>query len=316
MARREDTSLASLLLSQRLVEVGSSPLKASEYWTTMSTVGDLAQLLGQSVTDLAELLDGDVSLAERIASLQDGATAVAFALEELEQIGVEVVTPVDEGYPARLVERLGHRAPPILYVAGPTELLDGPGVGVVGSRGVDEAGGEIAREVARAAVRHRHTVVSGGARGVDQLAMAAGLEAGGRVVGVLAENLLRRLREPETRAAILDGSVCLCTPYKPTAGFNVANAMGRNKVVYALSDATVVVASDLKKGGTWAGAHEAIRHRTCDVVVWTGEGAGEGNEKLVAEGGRPLVAVDALFPLSVVERVVATEPADQLTLGL
>ncbi len=315
MARRDDTSLASLLLSQRLVEVGSSPLKASEYWTTMSTVGDLAQLLGQSVTDLAELLGGDVSLAERIASLQDGATAVAFALEELEQIGVEVVTPVDEGYPARL-ERLGHRAPPILYVAGPIELLDGPGVGVVGSRGVDEAGGEIAREVARAAVRHRHTVVSGGARGVDQLAMAAGLEAGGRVVGVLAENLLRRLREPETRAAILDGSVCLCTPYKPTAGFNVANAMGRNKVVYALSDATVVVASDLKKGGTWAGAHEAIRDRTCDVVVWTGEGAGEGNEKLVAEGGRPLVAVAALFPLSVVECVVATEPADQLTLGL
>lgn len=317
MSRRDDASLASLLLSQRLVDVGAAPLKASEYWKVHAAVPQLGDLLGQRVDEVARQLDDDQELAARVVPLLDGATAVAFELENLEQSGIKVISPADDAYPARLVERLGCAAPPVLYVAGAVDLLNGASIGIVGSRGVDEDGAEVARATARSAVRHGYSVASGGAKGVDQLAMRAGLESGGQVVGVLAENLVRRLRETETRSAVIDGLVCLCTPFKPTAGFSVVNAMGRNKVVYALSEATLVVASDFKKGGTWAGAHEAIRNRTCDVVVWTGTGGGEGNEKLVAEGGRPIADVDDLFPLAVMDRGLANVPAaDQLKLEI
>jgi predicted Rossmann fold nucleotide-binding protein DprA/Smf involved in DNA uptake len=316
MPRRDDTSLASLLLSQRLVDVGAAPLKASEYWRVRSAVEDLASLLGQSAGEVETRL-GDADLAERVGALLDGARAVAVELENLEQSGVAIITPTDETYPQRLLERLRVGAPPILYVAGPTDLLSTPALGIVGSRSVDADGADIARGAARQAVSRGYTVVSGGAKGVDQLAMQAAFEAGGRVVGVLAENLLRRLRDADTRSAVLDGLACLCTPFKPSAGFSVANAMGRNKVVYGLSEATLVVASDLKKGGTWAGAHEAIRNRTCDVVIWTGAGAGEGNEKLAAEGGRPIADLEDLFPLASVERETPDEAkADQLTLEI
>lgn len=89
--------------------------------------------------------------------------------------------------------------------------------------------------------------------------------------------------EPETRSAVIEGQACLCTPLKPSAGFSVANAVGLNKVVYGLSNATLVVASDLKKGGTWAGAHEAIRNRTCDVGV---DGSERGRGQREAGRGR------------------------------
>ncbi|MEQ1668554.1 MAG: DNA-processing protein DprA, partial [Sulfuriferula sp.] len=36
------------------------------------------------------------------------------------------------------------------------------------------------------------------------------------------------------------------------------NAMQRNKLIYALADASLVVSSDLNKGGTWAGAIEQL----------------------------------------------------------
>ena len=226
-------------------------------------------------------------LAERVAALLEGATALAFELERLEQSGLSVMSSFDDGYPAALTSRLGAGAPPLLYVAGPADLLATGALGIVGSRDVAPAAADVAQQAARSAVANDLAVVSGGAKGVDQLAMAAALEADGRVIGVLAESLARRVRDPDTRRAIAEERVVLCTPYKPDAGFSVANAMGRNKLIYALSQTTFVVAADHDKGGTWAGAIEALRRSIAPVAVWTGDGAGSGNAALVERGRGP-----------------------------
>jgi predicted Rossmann fold nucleotide-binding protein DprA/Smf involved in DNA uptake len=62
----------------------------------------------------------------------------------------------------------------------------------------------------------------------------------------------------EHRNLLLDGFLVLISPYDPSAGFNVGNAMQRNKLIYALADASLVVNSDFKKGGTWSGAVEQL----------------------------------------------------------
>ena len=46
MSSHSDTSLAALLLTQRLVETAAQPLKASEYWAVLDKVHDPATLLG------------------------------------------------------------------------------------------------------------------------------------------------------------------------------------------------------------------------------------------------------------------------------
>lgn len=101
---------------------------------------------------------------------------------------------------------------------------------------------------------------------------------------MLADSLIRTIRDADTRRAIADGRLCLCTPYKPDAGFSVANAMGRNKLIYALSQATVVVAADEGKGGTWAGAVEALTQQIAPVIVRVGESAPPGNGQLARLG--------------------------------
>lgn len=307
---RPDSSLAALLLAQRLVDASAAPLKASEYWSLLERVPDPADVLGAPGPALVQR-GVEPEVAERAVRLVDAATAVAFELDRLEQSGIQVVTSVDGEYPDGL-RRLGRAAPPLLYVAGDPALLSGELLGVVGSRDVGVEGGEVAKAAARLAAERNVGVVSGGAKGVDQLAMNAALDAGGFAIGVLADSLLRTLRDPETRRAVLDGSVCLCTPYKPSTGFSVANAMGRNKVIYALSVATLVVAADLETGGTWAGAVEALRQRPAPVLVWAGEGAAAGNVALVARGAVPVTSLDALFPLP--ERPPPLDPGHQLAL--
>ena len=185
----------------------------------------------------------------------------------------------------------------MLYIVGDPTLLSADLLGVVGSREVSEEGADVARRAAAEAVLHRHGVISGGAKGVDRLAMNAALDAGGRAVGVLADSLARATRDADVRRGVAEGQLCLCTPYNPTAGFSVANAMGRNKVIYALSQATIVVAADLDKGGTWGGAVEALRQRSAPVLVWTGDGAGDGNHRLVERGAIGVDRTSDLFPL-------------------
>jgi predicted Rossmann fold nucleotide-binding protein DprA/Smf involved in DNA uptake len=315
MARRSDNALASLLLTNRLTETVARSLAAGEFWSLTRAVDSPARLLGLDAAGVAHVVGSTDAEAERVASLLEAGAALAFELERLEQEGFRVLSPYDDGYPERLATRLRDQAPPVLVAAGPIALLEQDGIGIVGSRDVSPAGVAVARGAAELAAASGLSVVSGGARGVDQQAMAAAVQTGGRVVGVLAESLLRRVRDPETRRVIGEGSACLVTPYKPDAGFSVANAMGRNKLVYALSRVTLVVASDLESGGTWEGASEALSRRYGAVCVWVGDGAGHGNRALVELGATAVDDLELLLTAgpAPLERA---DPAEQLRLGM
>ena len=297
--RRSDDALATIALVSRLCADGLRPLKAAEFWKLTSQVDEgPGRLLGMSASDVAALWGVPMPHAERAAALMERSTALAFELEGLERAGIRTLTAIDEHYPQRLIERLGFKAPPLLYAAGSIDLLDVPGLGVVGSRNVGEAGAEVAKDAAKRAAARAIPVVSGGARGVDQTAMDAAFEAGGAVAGVLADSLVRKLRNPAVRAAIHDERVVLCTPYNPAAKFSVGNAMGRNKLVYALAAVTLVVASDLGSGGTWSGATESLDHGFGQVAVWRGLGEGPGNagiEQAGATAVADIADVDALL---------------------
>ena len=289
-----DDSLAAILLLSRVGNDEVRPLKASEFWGLCDLVGGPSLLLGADETQLVSEHGLAVDLATRIVELLDRATAMAFELERLGQAGISTLTPFDEHYPRRFVDRLGAAAPALLYAAGTVELLDNPGVGVVGSRSVSPDGAEAAGAAAERAAHMGLPLISGGARGVDQIAMNAAFGAGGGVVGVLAESLVRKLRSPDVRRAIHEGRTVMCTPYNPEAPFSVGNAMGRNRLIYALSRITLVVASEVDKGGTWSGAVQALKGGIGRVAVWRGPGEGPGNARLEERGAVPVTTLDEL----------------------
>lgn len=287
---RNDNSLATILLTSRLLDRlldgAVKPFKAKEFWELkeelelLKQVGQPQFLLGKAEDELIQIGVPQDS-ATRIAELLDRATAMAFELERLDGSGIRVLTPFDEEYPKTWLERLSQKAPPLLYAAGALELLNQPGVGVVGSRDVSSEGQEIAKEAAERIASLGMTLVSGGARGVDQLSMNAAFETGGCVVGILADSLVRKIRKSDVRQAIYEGQTVMCTPYNPDAPFSVGTAMGRNKLIYALSELTLVVACEPEKGGTWSGATEALKKNFGRVAVWQGPGEGTGNAELL-----------------------------------
>jgi predicted Rossmann fold nucleotide-binding protein DprA/Smf involved in DNA uptake len=110
--------------------------------------------------------------------------------------------------------------------------------------------------------------------------MNGALASGGRCIGVLAADLQRAALQREHRDLILNQQLVLISPYDPAAGFNVGNAMQRNKLIYALADAALVVNTDHRKGGTWAGAVEQLDKLRC--VRLYARNADDGSEGLAA----------------------------------
>ena len=293
-----DASLAALLLTNRLVDVGAKPLSAGEYWALIAKVPNLDVLLGADEAAVAQLLGDDKLEAGRITALLDATTAFAYERERLEEEGIRLLSTFDPAFPARLIERLGTTCPAFLTVAGPVEWLSAGGLGVVGSRDASPEALEVARSAAQVAVDAGVPVVSGLARGIDQESMAGALDGGGAVVGIPAEGLRVAARSPEVRRRVHSGELCIASPYAPAMRFTAGNAMGRNKIVYGLADVTLVVCSDNGSGGTWEGAKEAIRRGFGPVAVWSGDGAGPGNAALVALGGTPITDVHNVFDVT------------------
>lgn len=305
-----DTSLAALLLTNRIVDVGAKPLSAGEFWELQRKVPDLDVLMGASADDLRDRVGPEE--AERVAALLDAGTAFAFERERLQEEGVQLVSALDDHFPGRLRLMLGDACPAFLLVAGQIDFLTLPMIGVVGSRDASPTAMEVAGEVARAAAARGRAVVSGLARGIDQAAMMAALQAGAPVVGVPSEGVRVAARNAEVRSRVHAGELCIASPYGPGVRFTAGTAMGRNKVVYGLADVTLVVCTDHGKGGTWEGAREAMRRRFGRVAVWTGDGEGPGNAALVKQGATAVSQVEELFTLE--SSAVAQPPAAQASL--
>jgi DNA processing protein len=228
----------------------------------------LAQFLREKNLQPGDLLDPNVQElnwkrhqpfdSNRLNRLLDRGFLLSQAIERWQARAIWVTSRADAAYPMRLKTRLKEDAPSVLYGCGDIAILNTTGLAVVGSRHVEDELVVYAEEIGGLVARASRTVVSGGARGIDQAAMRGALEAGGKVVGVLADSLERAAINRDNRNFLMDEQLVLISPYDPVVGFNVGHAMQRNKLIYALAEAALVVSSDHEKGGTWTGAVEQI----------------------------------------------------------
>lgn len=290
-----DDSMALLLLCSRLGLEESSPLQplTLREWNPLrvkiqaSAFMGPAGLKGQSAAGIARQLELPDAEASRLRRLLDREDEVSGELSRLASAGIRVMTRLDADYPQRYHQRLKESAPPVLFYAGQPVLLGQPGIAVVGSRNLDPAGQECAVFVGNACGLSGLVLYSGGARGVDSLSMNAALEARGTAVGLLASKLDKTICSPEISQALERGDLCLATPYLPGADFSVGAAMGRNRLIYCLADYAIVVASEAEKGGSWAGASEAMKAGWVPVFVLEHAAMPAGNRLLIEKGARP-----------------------------
>jgi DNA processing protein len=233
-----------------------------KYWVALNSVdglgpvhfnqllkyfGDVEMAWNASVSDLKTLNFSEKLIHNFLQTRKN--LVLESIMKQLNKLGVKVLTISSSDYPPLLKQI--YDPPPVLYVRGRIIKEDELAIAVVGSRRMTRYGQEVTENLVQNLVAHGLTIVSGLAFGVDIASHQAALDAGGRVIAVLASGvdiitptsntfLAERILK-EGRGAIISEHPLGTTPLKHF--FPV-----RNRIISGLALGTLVVEATEKSG--------------------------------------------------------------------
>ena len=218
-------------------------------------------------------------------------------LELLRRRGGRLVTPDDPEWPTLgfaafaggpLRDKAAGHPPLALWAMGPLRLEDltQRSAAIVGTRAATAYGEHVAAELSAGLIERDVTVISGGAYGVDGAAHRAALAADGLTVAVLAGGL--DVLYPAGHSALLhriSSEGLLVSEYPPGVRPARHRFLTRNRLVAALSAATVVVEAGVRSGAAstaaWA---RALGRVVCAVPGPVTSMASAGCHELIRTG--------------------------------
>ncbi len=226
-----------------------------------------------------------------------------------DEVGARLLTPADDDWPAWSLSVLDRAstaarggAPLALWIRGPAplRLLGDAAVALVGSRAATSYGEYVAGQFASGLAAQGRTVVSGGAYGIDGAAHRGALAAGGATAAVLACGIDRAY--PSGHARLLTEIAergLLLSEYPPGTTAAKHRFLTRNRLVAALSGATVVVEAGRRSGAANTAAWATRLGRPLAAVPGSITSATSvGTHAMIADGQATLVAdVDAIASL-------------------
>ncbi|GAA3647462.1 DNA-processing protein DprA [Microbacterium marinilacus] len=200
--------------------------------------------------------------------------------------GIAMITPEGDPWPERLAD-LGVHAPVALWVRGDVSTLGrlARSASLVGARAATPYGEHVSGHLAGDLAAQGVTIVSGGAYGIDGAAHRAALGAGGATIAIVAggadrvypaahAHLFARIAE---HGAIVSEVPPGTTPTK-------FRFLLRNRLIAAVSGATVVVEAGWRSGSLNTAGHAAALGRPLGAVPGpVTSAASEGCHRLLRE---------------------------------
>lgn len=227
----------------------------------------------------------EMKLLSQAVSLEQTARMV----RKWEQAGILTVTPADGNYPEKLKVL---PSPPLtlFYMGTLPDFSSCPGISIIGTRKADAYGLRVARKLAGEIAACGGLVISGGAAGIDTLALQGALEVGEPVVAVLGTGVdVAYPAENRKLFSIIAQKGCLMSEYVPGTQGKPWQFPERNRIVSALSDGVLVVQAP-QKSGAMITARIALEQNK-DVYVVPGNidaPTNSGSNALLQQGATPV----------------------------
>ncbi len=179
--------------------------------------------------------------------------AFSAAAKEIEYCRRNSITPIastDPLYPPLM--RLASDYPHVIYVIGNHEALSQRSVSIIGTRRISSYGDRTCNNIVRDLTSDipNLTITSGLAFGVDSCAHRAAIQYGAATVAVLASALptITPTQHVSLAKDILDRGGAIVSECHSQTRYCNGLYVARNRIIAALSSATIVVESPLKGG--------------------------------------------------------------------
>lgn len=280
-----------LLLSSALGDPARKPLTTAQLRVLTARAAAMERPLAErdlTAPDLAAMGYGPDEAGRILRLLEDDGLLRRY-LRRAKQADCVALTRVSRGYPGVLRRRLGLDSPGVLWAKGDLSLLEKPKISLVGSRDIAPENAEFAAEAGRQAARQGYVLVSGNARGADRIAQKACLGAGGQVISVVADELMKQERRENVLYLSEEGF---------DSPFTSVRALSRNRVIHALGEKVLVAQCTLGTGGTWSGTVRNLKEGWSPVFCF--DDGSEGTRQLTQLGacGTDLGSLENLAELA------------------
>lgn len=264
------------------------------FWAGARAIGDQVDVL-----EVARAAGGWEPLKaagapELVAWGVEPALAHAWLSARPESTQGEVITLEDEGYPSLL--RAMPRPPPVLCFQGHREVLQMPGVAVVGTRSCTRYGASLARRLGAELAQGGCLVVSGLARGIDGEAHRGALEWG-RTLAVLGHGLdhTAPARHRPLRHQLIDAGGAVVSAWPDRLPPRPHTFPKRNAWIAGWCSATVVVEAPFKSGAMHTARFAAAMGRDVYAVPGrVGDANAQGPNELISEGAGVVLSASRL----------------------
>jgi DNA processing protein len=159
-------------------------------------------------------------------------------------------------------------APKTLYYVGNLPEDRRPTVAIVGTRKPTAYGKEVTEKLARELAAKGIVVISGLALGVDGIAHAAALDAGGTTLAVLANGLstVYPAAHRDLAEKIIQQGGALISEYSPDTPARSHQFLERNRIVSGLADAIIITEAAARSGTLNTAAHALTQGKEVFVV--------------------------------------------------
>lgn len=222
----------------------------------------------------------------REALMDKNLTTAEDILDQCAHKGIHILTIHDGAYPSRL--RNIPDPPVVLYYKGTLPNFDElPAIAVVGTRKASSYGMTMAKRLGYQLANCGGIVVSGVAYGIDGVAMAGALSAGGAVVGVLG-NGADIVYPASNRSLFADAERrgCLLTEFPPGTPPYKWNFPKRNRIISGLCCGVLVVEAPIRSGALITARQAAEQGRDVFVLPGNADSATcKGSNALLRDGG-------------------------------
>lgn len=236
------------------------PVRALEVALAGQIGASMAESIGLTARETRD------ALARWSPRMDQGSVDAAFT--SAARVGATLITPDDDGWPAGLRD-LDMHAPVCLWARGTPAALDqiAPSLAVVGARAATGYGEHVAMELSAELAGRGVRIVSGAAYGIDGAAHRAALAAEGSTLALLAGGVDRAYPAGHTdllariaaSGAVVSEVPCGSAPTK-------WRFLQRNRLIAAISDATVVVEAGWRSGSLNTAGHAADLGRPLGAV--------------------------------------------------
>ncbi len=216
-------------------------------------------------------------------------------LERLYASGADFLIPGDKSFPDRLTAM---NEPPLgIYIKGEMPESPYPMVSIVGSRRISDYGASVTHKLAKELAEAGIVVVSGMAMGVDAVAHQAAIEGGGKTVAVLGTGV--DMCYPAVNTNLYNEisiNGCIVSEFPLGTKAYKGNFPYRNRIIAALSRATVVVEA-AEKSGSLITANKAIENSRIVMAVPGNitSGLSKGCNALLKRGCPPVTCTEDIL---------------------